>query len=254
MRPSSGLATARVGGATSVGTGACKGCSPPAAHGGTGLIGARPHYSRARPPAHHLGAQLCLVHARDATLVHPPPDRTCHTRRGSTTARQPRDTSPSVPPRSPLRPRQGPRSEAERTPRLPSPGLTRLHAGPLEVAGRALEIAATAAPFLLGVAWDRACGPTQESHERRAAQLVDTLVRLGPSFVKARPPVRPAPAAPRRDARRAGEAGRTVAVGALGHPPARLHARPRGAAGTRPPPARAPAASPGAPLDGRIGL
>jgi hypothetical protein len=73
MRPSSGLATARVGGATSVGTGACKGCSPPAAHGGTGLIGAHPHYSRARPPAHHLGAQLCLVHARDATPIHPRP-------------------------------------------------------------------------------------------------------------------------------------------------------------------------------------
>ena len=56
---------------------------------------------------------------------------------------------------------------------------------PLEVAGRALELATLSAGFGASLLGDLASGKLEENADMRALDLVDLLTRLGPTFIKA---------------------------------------------------------------------
>ena len=55
---------------------------------------------------------------------------------------------------------------------------------PGAVAKRLFQVFGTSAGYLSGVAWDAATGNLEESEVRRAAELRNTIVSLGPFFIK----------------------------------------------------------------------
>lgn len=55
---------------------------------------------------------------------------------------------------------------------------------PLQILGRLFYIISSLTSWLIGLRWDKLTGKSQKNEAKRAAQLKDTLTKLGPAYIK----------------------------------------------------------------------